>query len=478
MSRSSATILLLAAPLACGEPVTSTFVTAAEVPVAASSTLAAADCPKQSGSKSGKVWKQCGTGAKEGPCDKFDPIKSNRCLAEKDRSVTVDYRFFGEVDCRTSSRGGKKITKIVVHNGDSAEKNNENWHCRKGASHYTIDRDGKIYQHAGEELATWHASSTPVNDVAIGIELQIRRKYGESCNSMHESDAAKIAKEQGIAAEDVIAQLCAPTLAQYVSLDRLVKDISSRHPIADVLGHCEVKGTDHGDPRVFDWTQLGQPQRAEVNVCSWYDARAVVSDVIGVEKIDANRSRVTLRGGKTRGVEVGDHGWLTDASEREPLGRWFEVEKVTDKATVAIVGMSEAEVTKLGIGVVVAHPGKTPPALPAALKGSKPALGSCETEYGYHKDGKIASFIVGLDGMVTALVLKDAGWADGVCDDATGMIYLGDASDAYVTDGGGTKIRFRMNSVDKHAASAKVIAGKLDPKLIASNKRVVVRKAK
>ena len=91
-------------------------------------------------------------------------------------------------------------------------------------------------------------------------------------------------------------------------------------------------------------------------------------------------------------MEVGDHGWLTDANEREPLGRWFEVEKVTDKATVAIVGMSEAEVTQLGIGVVVAHPGKTPPALPAALKGGKPALGSCEQEHGYHQDGKIASF--------------------------------------------------------------------------------------
>jgi hypothetical protein len=204
-------------------PVDTTFVAADERPVAASSTLAAAECPKQSGSKTGKVWKQCGTGEKEGPCDKFAPIKSNRCLAEQDRSagIAIDYRFFGEVDCRTSSRGGKKITKVVVHNGDSAEKNNENWHCRKGASHYTIDRDGKIYQHAGEELATWHASSTAVNDVAIGIELQIRRKYGESCNSIHASDAAKVAKEQGIAAEDVIAQMCAPTLAQYASLDRM-----------------------------------------------------------------------------------------------------------------------------------------------------------------------------------------------------------------------------------------------------------------
>ena len=58
------------------------------------------------------------------------------------------------------------------------------------------------------------------------------------------------------------------------------------------------------------------------------------------------------------------------------------------------------------------------------------------------------------------------------------MIYLGDASDKYVTDGGGAKIRFRMSSVDKHAASAKIIEGTLAPKMITSNKRVVVRKAK
>ncbi|MBK8715137.1 MAG: hypothetical protein IPN32_10370 [Deltaproteobacteria bacterium] len=65
-----------------------------------------------------------------------------------------------------------------------------------------------------------------------------------------------------------------------------------------------------------------------------------------------------------------------------------------------------------------------------------------------------------------------------MCDDAAGMIYVGDASDAYVTDAGGTKLRFRMTKVDETTAVARVFEGKVREADLGSSRRVVVRAKK
>jgi len=468
---------------ACSESAAPVSAAIASVPMPAgpaATYTTAKDCPQQAGKNTGKNWRNdCGTGEKEGPCTKYDPPLSNRCLAEANRSagLTVDYSYFGKVDCRSWTRK-KAITKVIVHNGDDAEGNDSTWHCRKGASHYTVDRDGKIYQHVGEERAAAHASRNDMNDTSIGIELQIRRKYGTTCNSLSDGDADEIARKYGLRREDVVTELCSPTSAQYRSLTKLLADIRSRHSIGDVLGHCEVKGTSHGDPRAFDWRAIGGSARKQANICRWYDVHGVTSSIASIEVIEAGRTRVKLDKGEDHGLEVGDHGYLTDAKEREISGRWFEIEKVSAKSATAVVSLFQDEVKSLAHAVVVVTPGKTPAPLSDGAKGAKPKLGSCEVEYGYHKAGKIRAWTMNTAGKVDMIVLEGLGWANRVCDDATGMIYVGDGNDAYVTDAKGTKIRFRMSMVGKTASNAKIIEGDLDPAALQKNKRVVVRRRK
>lgn len=127
--------------------------------------------------------------------------------------------------------------------------------------------------------------------------------------------------------------------------------------------------------------------------------------------------------------------------------------------------------------VTIVGPGASCPAAQKKIA-SKPELGSCERDYGYHTDGRIVMYTVDGEGYVYTMAIADAGWGDRVCDDATGMIYLGEASDAYVTDANGEKVRFRVASSSEHAVTVKVFAGKLRPSELGDNERVVLRKKK
>jgi len=168
---------------------------------------------------------------------------------------------------------------IVLHNGDHARGNTRTWMCRKASSHYTINRDGKVYQHVGEERVAWHAGR--VNRKSIGIELQIRRGYGSSCNSLIGKKLEQVARKNGLRSRDIIRELCGPTAAQYDALRTLIADIKTRHPIAEggIVGHCEVvKPNGHGDPRAFDWRRIGisnESKRGYVEThetaCNWYN---------------------------------------------------------------------------------------------------------------------------------------------------------------------------------------------------------------
>ncbi|MCH9648251.1 MAG: N-acetylmuramoyl-L-alanine amidase [Deltaproteobacteria bacterium] len=219
------------------------------------------------------------SGNGDAPCARWDPPQSSLCRARADRlpEVDVDYQYFGQVDCRSSHRE-EEVTQIVIHNGDHARGNNHNWQCRKSAAHYTIDRDGTLYQHIGEERAAWHAKQ--VNQSSIGIELQILRGYGSSCNSLTGAPLTRAARQEGVEEGDIVRELCEPTVEQYLALDELIEDIRSRHPIAEdgVVGHCEVdRPGGHGDPRAFDWELLGLSNRDKLafveshdTACTWY----------------------------------------------------------------------------------------------------------------------------------------------------------------------------------------------------------------
>jgi hypothetical protein len=292
------------------------------------------------------------------------------------------------------------------------------------------------------------------------------------------SDFGAIAKAEGLADSDIVADMCGVTAAQYASLSKLVDDIEARHPIiADgVVGHCEVGDTNHGDPKAFHYPAIGVAPRKNVGHCAWQHISAVKSPVV-VAMAAGDGARIYVDATATDGVEVGDHGYLEDDDESIKL--WFVVDAVTKDGASARVAMAPAVARTLHATVVVT-PGTTPKPLfgKAAVAGGggkKPALGSCETDYTYVKTAKIASWTKRADGAIDTVTLSGAGWSNRVCDDSTGMIYVGAATDKYVTDDAGKKIRLRMRSVEANTAVAEVIDGVLDETLLGSNRRVVVR---
>jgi N-acetyl-anhydromuramyl-L-alanine amidase AmpD len=227
----------------------------------------------------------------EDPADRcvvYSPIKSNKALAKKNRKVAVKFDYFGATDCRTNAkRSLSDITMVVLHQGGySAKQNVQTFACRVGASHYTIDRDGTIYQHAGEEWTSWHAGSGPgapgvgANEVSIGIELALPQPAsGPNCNQIKFTNKTPEHEKQ-------VMDVCRPSAEQYVALQNLLQDIASRTSFTidetHVLGHCEVSHGRHEDPRGIDWSAIGlsnevkKRQVADLvkqtgeSMCEWY----------------------------------------------------------------------------------------------------------------------------------------------------------------------------------------------------------------
>lgn len=110
----------------------------------------------------------------------------------------------------------------------------------KVSSHYTVDRDGTIYQHVAEERRARHAGVSywagvrDVNSRSIGIEI---------VNPGHEFGYIPFAEPQ---IETVIA---------------LSRDILSRHAISAsrVVGHSDVAPNRKQDPgELFPWARLAE----------------------------------------------------------------------------------------------------------------------------------------------------------------------------------------------------------------------------
>ena len=234
------------------------------------------ECVNRTPKKVRDQYREC-TDENEAACAVWDPPKSSQCEAELHRSEGVDvgYDYFGQSDCRTNDRS-VAVSMIVIHNGDNARGNAETWKCRRGAAHYTINRDGTLHQHVGEERVAWHAKK--VNPKSIGIELQILRGHGGSCNNLKGEKLATAAAKAGVSESDIIVELCQPTAEQYASLRTLIADIKTRHTIDEIVGHCEVEvPSGHGDPRAFDWSEIGlsNTDKHEIvdnnkTACAWY----------------------------------------------------------------------------------------------------------------------------------------------------------------------------------------------------------------
>lgn len=106
------------------------------------------------------------------------------------------------------------------------------------SAHYTIGRDGRVYQHVPEEMRAWHAGVSywagqrAVNAFSIGIEL---------VNPGHEFGYVSFPDEQIGALID------------------LSQAILKRHPIPKerVLGHSDVAPARKADPgELFPWRAL------------------------------------------------------------------------------------------------------------------------------------------------------------------------------------------------------------------------------
>ncbi|MDO8584374.1 MAG: peptidoglycan recognition family protein [bacterium] len=200
--------------------------------------------------------------------------QSDKALAELNRTAPINFSLFGQVDAKTSKRDPnlKNITRIVIHNGGtSAKQNNSTWQTAAASAHYTIERDGTIYQHVGENCSAWHA--TVANANSIGIELNIKiisvvvgnQTVKVSCNDLGTKKMPKPTPEQ-------VKEACEPTAAQYSSLNSLISDIAARTGVVKdnnhFVGHCEVGS--HGDPRAFDWSHIGLNARPKTGNCRYY----------------------------------------------------------------------------------------------------------------------------------------------------------------------------------------------------------------
>lgn len=173
-----------------------------------------------------------------------DPIDSPPCTGPNSPSKPSgigDITYLGQLDnLACGTRDLSKIKYIVIHEGGKSTASTVNiFKQRQVSSHYSIDRDGKIFILVGEEKRARHAG--PTNAYSIGIDLS----HAQDCPGAGPSPK------------------CAYTDEMIASLNKLINSIANRTGIGivksdqSVIGHCQVEGTTHTDPRNLDWSKLG-----------------------------------------------------------------------------------------------------------------------------------------------------------------------------------------------------------------------------
>lgn len=139
-------------------------------------------------------------------------------------------------------RNGQDISMIILHY--TGMKTAEEALARltdeavKVSSHYTVDEDGSIYQHADEEKRAWHAGVSSwqdqkdINAVSIGIEI---------VNPGHEFGYRAFPEVQ----VEAVKNLC--------------RDIIGRHDIEFTLAHSDIAPDRKEDPgELFPWKSFAK----------------------------------------------------------------------------------------------------------------------------------------------------------------------------------------------------------------------------
>ncbi|MBT3539232.1 N-acetylmuramoyl-L-alanine amidase [Candidatus Parcubacteria bacterium] len=177
----------------------------------------------------------------------FDDIKPPPCKGPNDPSKFAGFGVdntgpMDEYACGT--RDLNKVRFLVLHEGGRNNTTAGILIKRHLSTHYIIKRDGTVLQTAGLEKRARHAGA--INAESIGVDIEI----ASGC-----STAYKCSKDPSCVAN------CVYTPAQYESIGKLIDFVSARTAIsrsdARIIGHCQVSGTTHGDPRNFDWKSLG-----------------------------------------------------------------------------------------------------------------------------------------------------------------------------------------------------------------------------
>jgi N-acetylmuramoyl-L-alanine amidase len=125
------------------------------------------------------------------------------------------------------------------------------------SAHYTVDRDGSVYQHVDESLAAhhaglsfWHHSS--VNQTSIGIEV-VNRGYLPAGTDTLSKDLGTVTK--GGLSWEVVPP------AQMLQVIALSAEIAQRYHIDpfDIVGHADVAPQRKQDPGPgFAWLDLAR----------------------------------------------------------------------------------------------------------------------------------------------------------------------------------------------------------------------------
>jgi hypothetical protein len=188
---------------------------------------------------------------------------------------------------------------------------------------------------------------------------------------------------------------------------------------------------------------------------------------------DGAGTTIVLNRGSSDGVELRDHGVLLD---RGAVAVAFSVTKVWKGRAHAWVPLTLAEAKELKRARIELTPGVDPPTLDPERLGAA-ALGSCDTDYKMYRAGLVSTWTKAPTGEITSLWIVNLGWKHRVCSDATGMIYLGDATDEFVA-ADGKNIRLRVVELGYRTSKVEVVQGKLTEAMLKGNRRVVFRAKK
>lgn len=134
----------------------------------------------------------------------------------------------------------RQIDTVVIHSSYNAgsgdpfndQKIFDEWKAESVSPHYFLNRTGTIYRLVKENDIAYHAGvskmpdgRTNVNDFSIGIEMDGTLTSGY-------------------------------TDKQYASLNALIADIKTRHPVKFVVGHSDIAPGRKTDPWKFDWKKV------------------------------------------------------------------------------------------------------------------------------------------------------------------------------------------------------------------------------